>query len=291
VPPKALRRLCWLRDSNPVPEELRGWSWGSPPVRPRAYFGLGVSEVAYRYCETFRDLWLRRRGGAEPRVERGSPLWWGRLAHALLDAAAKDAAELCKLPLPEAARRVAALSKKRALEAGAGVGELARARGFYEAAALELLARARAWAALRGEGARPSLPLTEYAVDGSPLGLSPRLRVDALLESGVVTEYKVGSLGQNGVERVAVALAGYAMALEADLEAPFDFGVVVSISEVSASPQIRAEPVYLGPGLRRQFLENRDEAIEVLMSYRPPPRAQRCSPSCPLKHACEAAGP
>ncbi|WP_434731272.1 CRISPR-associated protein Cas4 [Thermogladius sp. KZ2Tp1] len=38
---RSVRRLyAWSR-ADPVEEELRGWSWDRPPVKPRAYLGLG----------------------------------------------------------------------------------------------------------------------------------------------------------------------------------------------------------------------------------------------------------
>jgi len=84
---KSLRSLHRLREQDPVEEELRGWNWDRPPLRPRAYLGLGVSEVAYRYCETRRDVFLKRMGVAG---ERTQPLVNGGLVHSVLEAAASD---------------------------------------------------------------------------------------------------------------------------------------------------------------------------------------------------------
>jgi len=62
---RLLRRMHSLRQAYPIPDELRGWSWDKPPVKPRAYLGLSIYEVA-SYCPTRRDVWLRRFSGVTP---------------------------------------------------------------------------------------------------------------------------------------------------------------------------------------------------------------------------------
>jgi len=62
-------------------EEVRGWSYSQPPVRPPSPAALTVSELAARYCDTLRDIYLHRvkrveqptttkPGGGAPRVIR-----------------------------------------------------------------------------------------------------------------------------------------------------------------------------------------------------------------------------
>ena len=84
---RSLRRLHHLRDSDPVPGELRGWSYDSPPVKPRAYLGLGVSEVAYGASCGWRSLWLRRRGKAQ---EPTQSMEAGAVLHEAFHRAARD---------------------------------------------------------------------------------------------------------------------------------------------------------------------------------------------------------
>jgi len=57
------KRLSLLRDQlaeRPVSEEVRGWSYSQPPVRPPSPAALTVSELAARYCDTLRDIYLHR---------------------------------------------------------------------------------------------------------------------------------------------------------------------------------------------------------------------------------------
>ena len=69
---RSIRRLYELARADPVDPELRGWSWDRLPLKPRAYLNLGVSEIASKYCETRRDIWLRRKTGA--RAEPTEPI-------------------------------------------------------------------------------------------------------------------------------------------------------------------------------------------------------------------------
>jgi len=82
---RALRRIRSVGAGDLV--ELRGWMWDDPPVKPRAYLGLGVSEVAYGYCESFRDLWFRRRG---VRGRVSSVIEVGRIVHEVFHRVASD---------------------------------------------------------------------------------------------------------------------------------------------------------------------------------------------------------
>ena len=54
-----LRRHLPQTRETPVSDELRGWSWATPPLSPVYGAALGVSEVAGRYCPTARDVYLR----------------------------------------------------------------------------------------------------------------------------------------------------------------------------------------------------------------------------------------
>ncbi|MCE4603916.1 MAG: type I-A CRISPR-associated protein Cas4/Csa1 [Aeropyrum sp.] len=275
----SFRRLHEIAYSNPVSPELRGWRWESPPVKPRAYLGLGVSEVAYRYCPTFRDLWLRRqgvRGEASGRVEAG--VW----VHEAFHRAARDLRMLLSRGLPPW-RAVLVLAGRRAEELPREVRELYRYL-------VVMWAGESASALMTGGEGLSWLPwLSEYTVDGSLLGLSRRLRVDALGEGGAVVEVKYG----RSLWRHRVGLAGYALALESQLEVPVDFGVIVRVEDLGGGgrpPRLSIEQVYIDDQLREEFLEARDEAIEVLLSGSDPGLPSSCPRGCVFYRACHGGG-
>ncbi len=258
-----------------VPGELRGWRWEDPPVRPRAYLGLGVSEIVPRYCDSFRDVWLRRVAGVKGDGSRGG-VAVGRLVHDVFHAAASDLRELL-LRGVDVWRAVQGL-----LEAGPRDGWPGWAAVLYRR--LVLVWAGEVEGVLLGGGSLWSIPwVTEILVNGSLVGLSPRLRVDALASGGVIVEVKVGrSRGDHDL-----VLAGYALALESQLGVPFDYGVVITVVGVpSGEPRFEVRGFFLGEMVRIRFLKYRDEAIDVLLGGREPPLSSSCSRSCPFYEVC-----
>jgi CRISPR-associated protein Csa1 len=160
-----------------VGEELRGWRWGEPPVAPPPLgVRLSVSDVVGGFCESRRDVYLRRvlRVRVEPNgvvkfggyihevfrrswvalrrlVEEGVVKGWELLQHFDAEAAAKEAAEAAG-----ADPRGVELARFLAVQVAARVDEAA-SRGKSDP--LSVAARA--------------VPLlAEYVIDGRPLGLT-----------------------------------------------------------------------------------------------------------------------
>lgn len=271
---RLLRRLHLRASTYPVPEELRGWSWDRPPVRPRAYLGLGVYEVA-SYCPTKRDVWLRRVAEEVPKGNDSLKL--GSDTHSVIASIAS------------AIRSRAVLGDL--LNCGTGVVEEVL-KGFKDREWYPVLREVAyiayhtmmsdyVWASY-GEGYQPFLGwLSEVRVDGTPLGLSPNLRVDAVVSGNLVLDFKVGKRAYNH----EVGLAGYAMAVEANLEVPIDYGFIVYISP-NGHARVSVRGVHLGPDLRRDFIDSRDEVIDMVLSEREPPKALNCPQACPFRHVC-----
>lgn len=107
-----------------------------------------------------------------------------------------------------------------------------------------------------------AIPFTlEYVVDGSKIGLSEELRIDAFGRL-VIFELKTG-IKQ---EHHKLALAGYALALESTLEHPINVGCLVylSFNNEDAIPRIKREVYAIEESLRRWFIEERDKRLEIL---------------------------
>lgn len=280
---RGLRRLHWLRQRDPVELGLRGWSWDNPPLRPRAYFGLGVAEVAYRYCETARDVFLRRVRRLE--FKPSPQMRIGLIVHSVFHAAAWDVRRLLVNGLDswrvyeELAER--ARERVSGLVGGDGVNW---AVSLYKYLVLGWSSEAARAEALYGGEAVTWLPwFTEVRVDGSSLGLSSNLRVDALAEGGVVVEVKYGK----PLDFHKTGLAGYALALESQLEVPVDYGILVYVNGVPEDkPRISYEYVYIDNHLRHEFLEKRDEIIDMLESEHEPPKPPSCPKTCPFYEYC-----
>jgi CRISPR-associated protein Csa1 len=111
------------------------------------------------------------------------------------------------------------------------------------------------------------------------------VRADAVVH-GVVLEVKVGA---EEYERHALALAGYALAIEADEEVPVDAGLLIYIS-FNGGVKLKAIPVAVGEGLRRAFLEERNRLMELMHSGADPGLSPACSARCPLYGYCHGGG-
>ncbi len=258
---RSLRRLHSLVEIDPIPEELRGWAYDRPPVKPRAYLGLGVSELAYASACGYREMWARRRAGKV--LERTRQMELGLKVHEVFHKAAGDLRRLLARGIrPWDAfymlykRSWSSFRERWALD----LYRMLLAIWSGEAASLE--------AYYGGEGLGWLPWLSEYRIDGTPLGLSKSLRADAVGEGGIVVEIKLG----RPAHWHKLSVAGYALAIESYLEVPTDYGILIWVNGVEErSPRISMEPVYISPGLREEFLSVRDEAIEVLLGDEEPP--------------------
>jgi len=275
---KLLRRLHSISSSYPISEELRGWCWDKPPVRPRASLGLSVYDVA-SYCPTRRDVWLRRVRRVRP--QEVSALRLGSDVHEVISNVAN------------AVRTYAVLGNLWECDSGviSGILERFKSRGWFNVLrdiayiTYFTLMSDYVWSA-HGQGAQPFLGwLSEVRVDGSPIGLSPNLRVDALVSGNLVIDFKVGRRFENH----DLALAAYALALEANLEVPIDYGFIVYITPNGLS-KVSVRAVYIDSDLRRDFIDSRDEAIDMLLSEREPPKALSCPQTCPYRQYCAGGG-
>ena len=282
---KQLRRLHWFASRDPVENELRGWNWDKPPLRPRAYLGLGVSEVSSKYCSTRRDIWLRRVMGTKPSASIPEQLCIGRVVHEVFRIVTSEVRKLVVRDLPgwEVYERLACKCK-RTLSCN-GLNPEPWVIDLYKTLLLMFTAESESSNILHG--ASPSigwLPyVSEFKVDGSMLGLSSNLSVDAIAEGGVIVEIKYG----RPMDFHKLALTGYALALEANLEVPFDYGILLHINGLPKSrPRIGVEPVYISSSLRREFIDERDEIIDMVLSGREPPKPEYCPYLCPYREVC-----
>ncbi|MGC9051868.1 type I-A CRISPR-associated protein Cas4/Csa1 [Pyrobaculum sp.] len=256
-----------------VSPDLRGWAYDRPPVKPPAYLGLALSDFAYGYCPTGRNLYLKYVTGERPAANK--TLAEGQALHAALFKAVEDFKKYAYAGAP----------MSPSLE---GVPEDVRpkAEALYKYVASRLLgehsyAHAARLARGRDAAAFYAAPIaTQVVVDGAPLGLGYVVADGVAL--GAVVEFKFGP-SQN----VEAALAGYAMAIEAEWGVPIDYGIHVQIS-VNAAVEYRAVAHPLGDAARAKFLEARDEAIDIVASGRDPGAAPECPRTCPFFHICHA---
>ncbi len=287
---RVLKRLYYFSVKDPVDDEWRGWNWDRPPLRPRGLFGLSMGDVVYRYCPTRRDVWLRRVMGVRGRDSR--PMVIGRIIHIVFDVANTLFLEAStRFNDPVSIYDYMVQTARRRLETrGVPSEEFRWVLKLYRRLALALAGSASMYMIWHpgSRGYEGSTWFTEYHVDGSPLGLSQNLRVDAYGD-GVVVEIKYGRFQ----EFQKLSLAGYALALEAEHETPVNYGLLIHVNGIPENdPSIHVKGYYIDTLMRRRFIEYRDEVIDLLMSEQEPvkPPQRECPENCPFYHICWGGG-
>ena len=124
--------------------------------------------------------------------------------------------------------------------------------------------------------------VVERVIDGTFLGLSDAVRVDALAHSRVVLDLKTGRRR----EFQSLYTAGYALALEAELEGPVDVGVVVYLDFAGERPVVSREIHVVDEALRREFVEERNRKMRIVAEELDPGLADRCPRDCPFYPEC-----
>lgn len=237
--------------------ELRGWR--GDLVGPRRSFTPTVSELSSP-CPSKRDVYLSRVMGLKP--PDGQLLRVGAVLHSAFLEPFRAALRPGRLMEELAARKAGVL---RGL-----TGQLRRraAEAFDVAASF-----ASSWVF----GGRRLPVAVEPELPGSPIGLSGVVKPDLVV--GVVPVDFVFGDGS----RKELAVAAYAMALEAAALVPVNFGVVVSLSWEG---RVSWRVVTVDDELRGRVLDVRDEIARIVESGDDPGRADSCPQLCPWRGVC-----
>jgi CRISPR-associated protein Csa1 len=304
------RRFRLLRgefEGRGVSEELRGWSFDSPPVEPPSRSVLfSVSELAGRYCESMRDIYLRRVLNVKPppsvKMARGVVLHvvnrevLSIVKRLLFSGGVKCGSELVENLLPMTGSVVdRAISEAEGLLASLGEDVRVQLRGeasaFFRFLSVQAAARVDQVISKYPHSDVDSIisiavpPVVERKVDGSLVGLSRELSVDIYTPFNAIADLKTGEVR----EFHPYAATGYALAIEAEEGVPIDFGFViyVKIEGPRFVPSFRLRYFVIGDELRREFLELRDEAYQVVSVGRDPGKPSKCPDYCPYYTVCK----
>ncbi len=304
---KILKYLRTLRKENDVSESLRGWEWYREPVRPVTdMVKLSVSDISNRYCPTMRDIYLKYVANINARPNFS--MIWGKAVHetfrSILETVRKILTEsdvitgselLEKLYEDNVIEATVDLVMKNVIkdreEVANNDNQLSKIRkaciNLAKFIALQIASRIDIELAKNRTSIELSsrvLPFfTEFKIDGSLIGLKDCLKVDILYHN-IVIELKCGKPEHFH----KLALTGYALAIESDLEIPIDYGVIIYVNFTNGKliPKIRTVPVLIDDELRREFLELRDSAMEIILHERDPGLAESCPQDCPYMTYC-----
>ena len=290
---------------QPVADELRGWNWDRPPLKPIYAERLGVYEVAGKYCPSGRDLYLRRVRGMRAEATRG--MREGRVLHEAVAELITRAKRLIYLHgagcVPHLARMSDPFDRHADgdfLPQGEAPGPeqedgylLHRKekilRAFETRRIVERVEDVLARQPFAGPDALASLALpvnVEVKLDGRYLGLSEHLSADAIAaREAMVLDLKFGP--REPFHRLTTT--GYALVLEALYETPVDVGCVVYVRFVDGRIVVERDFHVIGDEQRQMFVEERDEKMRLAAEEIDPGLPGRCPSSCPYLGTCHPA--
>ncbi|MEM4727694.1 MAG: type I-A CRISPR-associated protein Cas4/Csa1 [Candidatus Bathyarchaeia archaeon] len=303
---KRLRQLRLELQRVDITEELRGWSWASPPIEPPLNgLYISVSELASRYCETLRDIYLRRVEGIPPppslkMIEglvyhaiaseaisqvKGALFEQGIISGSdIIEKLAPRAKEGCEQVLKGVMISIRQLNEFERSET------LGKSLNFYRFLIVQAAAQVDRILSKFHHIDVDSLvnlaipPVVERKVDGSMLGLSKELSVDLYTPANAVADLKTGEIRSFH----KYALTGYTLALEADEEVAVNFGLTIYIKMKKDRPVPMVDTRYfvISDELRREFLDIRDSAFEIIQNEKDPGKPSSCPSYCPYIEIC-----
>lgn len=283
--------------SEPVSEELRGWSWHQPPLQPIYDLKLSLFEVANRYCRTGRDLYLRRVLGVE--TAPNLPMIQGAIFHKTVAKVITTAKRLIYQvgidDFPEARRRLSepdylSIESFRDSLSEEQIEEIKeKVRVLWEFESTRICSRAEELLASQPRLNEDSLVfhsipvVVEQKLDGAFLGLSSHLSVDAFtFATPVIFDLKFDV--KRDFHRLSPT--GYALVMEAMYEFPVDIGCTVYACFKGKRILLERDFYLIDNELRQNFVEERDEKMRMVYEELDPGRPEECYATCPYIQSC-----
>jgi len=279
---------------QPVAEELRGWSWDRPPLKPIYERPLGVFEIAGKYCPTGRDVFLRRVESVQ--VPPNTGMREGRTLHQAVADVLTQAKRLVYAHGPASVPFLEALSVPPTIEQEGGAPPIVdpellstKARALRAFEARRIVERVEGVLARQPHAqsdalAALALPVSvEVKLDGRFLGLSEHLAADAITFPDLaVLDLKFGP--KEPFHRLTTT--GYALVLESLFERPVDIGCIVYARFMSGRVVVERDFYLIGDELRQMFVEEREEKARMVAEEIDPGMPAECPRTCPFLRTC-----
>lgn len=299
------RRLLMEARRDEVHPDLRGWNWAQPPLVTSRRLKLGVSDIASLYCNTGRDIYLKKVGQVGFRANEA--MVEGLLLHRVISEAFTKAKVILyaepEITSTEFQKRLvdidlvkeAAAWGFRLEEKGDGLPPLTSA--MLEKGKL-LWEFEKTRIAYRIDDIRSRYPyceadafvflvmpvVVEQRLDGAFLGLSQNLAVDGYIFSqGMVVDLKFDPLPRD-FHRLTTT--GYAMVMESLYEFPVDLGCIVYVQFKEGQVRIKRDFHHISDELRQWFIEERDRKMRLIEEEIDPGKPEGCYEICPYRDIC-----
>lgn len=277
-----------------ISNELRGWSWAQPPLQPTYDLKLGLFEIANRYCPTGRDLYLRRV--MDVKVKPNQAMVEGAIFHKTLAQAITRAKRLIYQSGVDHFDEV----KKSLLEPDCdlpdGLTEEARkhltqkVNILWKFEAEKIVSRVEEVLSKQPHISEDSLVfkaipvVVEQKLDGSYLGLSSHLSVDAI---AVFTPLIFDLKFDIKRDFHKLSITGYTLVAEANYEFPIDIGCIAYGEFRDNRLRVNKESFVIDDELRQNFIEERDERSRMIYEEIDPGKPAECYSDCPYRAVCE----
>lgn len=290
-----------------VAEELRGWNWHQPPLEPVYEVLLPLYQIAGKYCDSGRDVFLNKVGKYKGKPNTAMLL--GTLFHSLIAFMLVRTKKLIYLY----GTNIEMISQelngalKEFLENSADVyQQLSEASDCQDkdrvtSTAKECLEQLFNYEYYRitsriqdilsrqpyiGEDslAAQAVPfILEQNLDGSFLGLSSNLHADAYVFSEpMIIDLKFGT--REPFHRLTTT--GYALVMEALYDYPINVGCIVYGEFKKGRLYIQKDFHIINDELRQWFIEERDEKMRMVYNEIDPGKATNCDEKCPYFTVC-----
>jgi len=302
---ESINRLARIFRELPVDvsEELRGWKWGEYPLLHPSSVRLGVSDIANGFCNNGRFVYLKyvlkvKGSPLSERVEAGAFIHKTfseviRLAKRVI----YSCEDLGRCEFRESLERYKERSFNK-LRKGLKMLDEGKARRIFDqlweygantyASAFVKVRSLSRHLGVDGAAALIVPLTTEYPIDGSLVGLTKAIRIDALLPPSTLIELKTREVKPI----YDVALAAYAIAFESQYEIPVNYALLVNLrfDRNYNSFKVYERPVPIGDALRQRFVELRDELTRIVEEGTDPGLPEECDPECPYLRYCRGEG-
>jgi CRISPR-associated protein Csa1 len=283
-----LKKLIPQSRERGIAEELRGWCWHQSELSSPHDIILPVWEVADKYCETSRDVYLRhiQELSVPPSREMVSGLIYHQAIAELYPMAKRliytnglgictNLAALLGERLPEATLEAGERLREIGADAGSieEVAENLRKLWLFEVSRIvsSIYAYLGKYKYLSDDSLiNHALPfVVEHKLDGRYLGLSSNLSADAINMGGmIICDLKTGA--RKDFHKLSAT--GYALVYESLYEVPINIGCTVYLSfpKNHPTPHIERDFYPISDELRQWFIEERDQKQDTIFYEKDP---------------------
>jgi len=268
-----------------VSEDLRGWSWHKPPLKP--YYDdvrIPMYSVCSRYCPTGRDIFLnivkKKKGTINRKIILGAAI------HETVKTALNAFIDGREVNFDEWYEAV--LNAKGVKKRDEVVRERSRSawrftRVMCESRFMEGVSR-QPYASKR-DVMSTALPfLVDHRISGELLGLSGLLGIDCYdYLRNVVFDLKVSDEVRDWYRLYPT---GYAVVLESVYEIPVDVGCIVYVRFRENKLTVTSDLFFISDDLRSWWVEERDKKLEIVAQKKDPGFPNVCYEECMYRMEC-----